>query len=176
MEFGEALTRWTVRLAVACYFGRVLIDAAAQFHERWQRVGRRLWTVGCGVYLAHVAAAFHYFHDRSHAAAWRSTSRQTAELFGIDWGGGLYVNYLFTAVWIGDALAWWLLGLSYPQRWRRVSWAVQGFFAVIVFNATVVFGPAFWKWVAAAGIVALGAASFRRFLRKGDAAGAGDPE
>ena len=165
MEFGEALTRWTVRLAVACYFGRLLIDVAAPSHERWQRVSRRLWTIGCGAYLMHVAAAFHFFHGWSHAAAWRSTARQTGELFGLDWGGGLYVNYLFTAVWIGDASAWWFLGLSYPRRWRRVYRALQGFFAFIAFNATVVFGPHFWKWAAAAGIIALGAASAARYFR-----------
>ena len=24
-------------------------------------------------------------------------------MFGIDWGGGLYFNYLFTAVWINES-------------------------------------------------------------------------
>ena len=35
----------------------------------------------------------------------KNSARQTAEVFGLDWGGGLYVNYAFTAAWVAD-VAW----------------------------------------------------------------------
>ena len=30
------------------------------------------------------------------------TARQTAEVFGINWGGGLFINYTVAILWIGD--------------------------------------------------------------------------
>ena len=165
-ELGEALTHWTVRMAIACYLARVLIDVAGLSSERWQRVARRLWTAGAALYLLHVAAAFQFFHDWSHADARRFTARQTEDVTGLDWGGGLYVNYAFTAVWLADVLAWWRIGLEYPRRCRRVYWVTQVIFAFMVFNATVVFGPPFWKWVAAAVALLLADAYASRRARR----------
>jgi hypothetical protein len=34
-------------------------------------------------------------------------------------------------------------------------WVVQAIFGFMMFNATIVFGPAFWKWVAAAALVVI---------------------
>ena len=148
MGAGELLTRWTVRAAVGFYLARLLLDAAPVSASS-ARVGRLLWTAGCVCYLAHVAAAFHVFHGWSHADALRFTAEQTERTVGLAWGGGLYFNYAFTLLWLTDAGAWWLLGRDYPRRHRATYWVVQGVFAFMVFNATVVFGPAFWRWVAA---------------------------
>lgn len=167
-QFGEALTRWAVRLAVACYLARVLIDVAGLSNGRWQGVARRLWTAGAGLYLLHVAAAFHFFHGWSHADAWRFTAEQTRAVTGLDWGGGLYVNYAFTVVWLADVLAWWRIGTEHPRRCRRVYWAVQAIFAFMVFNATAVFGPPFWRWIAAAVAVLLAGAYASRRARRTD--------
>jgi hypothetical protein len=46
-----------------------------------------------------------------------------------------------------DVTAWWRLGDAYIER-RKVYWTVQAIFAFMIVNATVVFGPPFWKWVA----------------------------
>ena len=164
-ELGEALTQWTIRLAIACYLARVLIDVARLSAERWQGTARRLWTAGAGLYVLHVAAAFHFVHGWSHADAFRFTADQTQAVTGLDWGGGLYVNYAFTAVWLADVLAWWRIGTDYPRRWRRVYRAIQALFAFMVINATVVFGPPFWKWVAAAAALLLADAYASRRAR-----------
>ena len=140
------LVRWTVRLAVACYAARVLMDVGDVGSHRARR---GVWTVGLAFYLAHVVAAFHVVHHWSHAAAWAETARQTFELTGWRSGAGLWANYAFTLFWIGDVAARWASG---PRDWRRFGWlsiAVHGVFAFLVFNATVVFGPAFWRPVAA---------------------------
>src|SRR5437868_5879863 len=100
---GETLTRWTVRVALLLYAATLGLRLAAPSRPR---AARLLWTAGCVLFLAHVAAAFHYFHGWSHARAYRDTAQRTAELFGTYWGGGLYLNYLFTLAWAAD-VAWW---------------------------------------------------------------------
>src|SRR5882762_2048787 len=111
---GDWLTRWTVRGALALYALAITVRLAAPARRAEARF---LWTAGCLLFLAHVAAAFHFFHGWSHAHAYRETARQTRELFGIDWGGGLYLNYLFTLAWAADAAYWWWGGLDgYDRR------------------------------------------------------------
>ncbi len=131
------------------------------------RAARLAWSAGCAFYLAHVAAAFEFRHSWSHAAAYAETARQTLEVFGVDWGGGLYFNYLFTLIWTGDAVYWWLAGLDrYRARSRWVARPVQWFFAFMFFNATIVFGSGTAQWLGAASILVLtllAASRSRRF-------------
>ena len=151
---GELLTRWTIRAAVACYLLRLGMDAAGQKTRRVKRAVLLLWTLACGLFLVHVACAFHFYHGWSHRAASTHVAEQTAETVGFHWGGGLYFNYLFIGVWMGDVTAWWRLGDAYIER-RQVYWIVQVIFAFMIVNATIVFGPPFWKWVALAVAVGL---------------------
>src|SRR5690606_2887397 len=110
-----------------------------------------VWTAGCVIYLLHVAAAFHFVHDWSHEAACAQTAQQTAAVTGWHWGGGLWINYAFTLWWPLDVAWTWLRGLDGLPRWYIVCLhAVAGF---LMFNATVVFGPAWWRW--AAGMLAV---------------------
>jgi hypothetical protein len=161
-QLGEALTRWTVRFAVACYVGRVLLDVGGAGRAgrsiSIRRRARWLWTIGCGFYAIHVLAAFSYFHAWRHEAAYRHTADATAAVVGLQWGGGLYLNYLFTAFWVADTTFWWLCGPSFPYRSRAYFWTVHAVFAFMVVNATVVFGPAYWKWAAVAAALAIFAA------------------
>ena len=153
-QLGEALTRWTIRLAVACYIGRLLVEVGVSRRTKATSTAgkfvRWLWTIGCGLYFVHVLAAFAYFHAWSHAAALRHTADATAAVVGIHWGGGLYINYLFTLFWVTDTILWWLRGLAFPYRFGAYYWTTQAVFAFMVINATVVFGPPYWKWVAVA--------------------------
>jgi hypothetical protein len=123
---------------------------------RRDRAARLAWTAACVFYLAHVAAAFQFQHHWSHAAAYAATARQTAEVFGIDWGGGLYFNYIFTMVWVVDATWWWRAGIErYRARRPWIARAVQWFFAFMFFNATVVFGSPPIRWFGLASILVL---------------------
>jgi hypothetical protein len=92
MTAGEILTHWTVRIAIALYVAGLALRG---YSPKWSRLA---WTGGCGFYLLHVACAFEYYHHWSHANAYAATARQTAAVVGLDWGGGLYVNYAFTLV------------------------------------------------------------------------------
>lgn len=153
-NLGEMFLRWSIRLAVACYVGRLVIDLGTFRAAGRMRYSRWLWSLGCGLLLVHVAAAFHFVHDWSHRQAYDHTARQTAEVMGLAWGGGLYANYGFMLLWTVDTLAWWFA----PEVHNRAKWwhcFVHAVFALIMVNATAVFGPPFWKGVAAAVAVGL---------------------
>ncbi len=144
------LTLWTVRLACLFYFAAL----AAWITGRRDRA-RAAWTAGLSFYLLHAAAAFSFHHHWSHAAAYRETARQTAELFGFDWGGGLYFNYVFTAVWMADAGWLWRRPHSYYGRARWISAAVHGFLAFMVVNGAIVFASAPMRWASIAACLLL---------------------
>jgi len=103
-----------------------------------------VWAAGGLLLLAHTACAFQFQHHWSHAAAYAHTARQTFEMTGRDWGGGIYLNYLTLAVWGADALVLIRTGRRRvaPPRWW--TWLVIGWIGFIVVNATLVFGPRWW--------------------------------
>ena len=92
-------------------------------------------SVGLILYLTHVWGAFEYFYHWSHTVAEIETARQTAALFRVNWNGGLYLNYLFTAVWIFYCISWWR---RHDASLPRGSIAVHSFMLFMFVNATVV--------------------------------------
>ena len=150
MTAGQSLTIETVRVAAAVY-----VLSVAAWLECRDRAARITWSIACAFYIAHVAAAFQFYHHWSHAAAYLETARQTANTIGIDWGGGLYFNYLFTLIWIADVLWWWHAGLiAYRQR-QWIGSAIHYFLAFMFFNATVVFAQGTIRWLGVVATVAL---------------------
>ena len=103
----------------------------------------------------HVVFAFQFLHHWSHAAAVEHAARRTFEVAGFEFGAGIYVNYAFTLLWIADVILWWRRSLAGKPIAPVYYWVVQAIFGFMMFNATVVFGPAFWKWVAALALVAI---------------------
>lgn len=146
MDYGELLTRSTVRVALLFYVGGLALHVSARGRQRQLEWARLFWTCGCLVFLAHVACAFQFYHHWSHAAAFEATAQRTLEVTGTDWGGGLYVNYAFALIWISDVAWWWCAAKSYRTRPRLVEWSVQSFMAFIAVNATVVFGVGPVRW------------------------------
>src|SRR5687767_11205762 len=135
MRSGHLLTYASVYVALFLYAGALALRGQARGRRRWLGAARSAWTAGLAAYLVHVGAAFAYFHGYSHDAAYRATAARTAEVVGWEWGGGLYANYAFTALWTLDA-AWWWCGLeAYETRPRFAAWFFQGFLGFIVLNA-----------------------------------------
>lgn len=185
MDTTETLTRWTVRGAFALYVLALAlrIRAANRADRRPSAdllplnlrrraadppvLARWLWTGACALLFAHVGFAFHGFHHWSHRAAYAETARQTAELFGIDWGGGLFANYAMLLVWLVDVFGWWHSGPPSLRRPALRTWLAQGFLAFMWFNATVAFGHGSVRWVGLAGFVTLAVCYFL-YLRKPD--------
>jgi hypothetical protein len=118
--------------------------AASETAKRSARAGRLRPSVALTLALSgavlcalHMAVAIVLHHGGSHAAAVLATALQTQSVYGLNWGGGVYVNYLFLGVWIADAWSWWhRFPRAYPPR---VAFVLRGFYLVILANAAVVF-------------------------------------
>jgi hypothetical protein len=148
MGKGELLTRITVWLALAGYVIGASVYLLSRGRRSWEAAARTAWTAGLISLIAHVACAYHFYHNWSQTAAYRETARQTAEVTGLDWGGGLFINYALIIGWIMDVALWRLRGLdAYRNRpwWLAAVW--QGFLIFIVFNATVVFKTGLLRWI-----------------------------
>jgi hypothetical protein len=100
---------------------------------------RMLWSLGAMLMMVHALAAFGVFYGWSHHVARELTMRQTLALTGIVFAGGIYVNYAFIAVWIGDAGWWWISPRSYEERPLWLTRCVRGFIFFIMLNGAVVF-------------------------------------
>jgi hypothetical protein len=152
---GELLITWSARVVVAFYLLRLAADVLIADPARRDQWARWAWTLGCAVYLAHVVFAFQFLHHWSHAAAVEHAARRTFEVTGFEFGAGIYLNYAFTLFWMADVVLWWRRSLAGRAISGAYYWTVQAIFAFMMFNATVVFGPAFWKWVAGAAVIVL---------------------
>ena len=148
METGEFLTRATIWVAIVAYAIGSVVFALARGRSRWDSGTRVLWTIAVLSLVGHFICAYQFYHHWSHESAYVDTARQTDEVIGLDWGGGLFINYAFLAIWTIDVLWWWLRGIaSYRTRpWPLVA-AWHGFMIFILFNAMVVFKDGPTRWV-----------------------------
>src|ERR1041385_2269517 len=140
MMSGEFLTRSTVWISILAYTIGCVVFATSHKHPDADRWARLAWTMGCAALVAHFICAFQFYHAWSHDSAYLETARQTAAVFRINWGGGLFINYAVVMLWTADVTWWWFAGLS---SYRRRPWLLtqgwHGFFIFIILNATVVF-------------------------------------
>lgn len=110
--------RGTIWAAAALYFAALCCRCGVGHcvAAPWYR---RLWPAACAAYLLHVVAAFSLYHGWSHTHAVTHVAQRTYEVTGWRWGGGLYVNYLFTALWVSDAL---VITMGPALHSRRPRW------------------------------------------------------
>lgn len=99
----------------------------------------RLWIAGAFMCTIHILIAFAGRYGWSHDAAIRETARQTAAVYGINWGGGVYVNYLFVGLWLMEGWWWRTYPRHYFARPAAITWTIRAFFIVIIANAGIVF-------------------------------------
>jgi hypothetical protein len=150
--FDPAVSLWAIRIAMAV----LALGYTIQF-----RTGMRnsdllavLWSIGAAFATFHTLTALHAFHAGSLNEAIESTARRTEELFGVRVGWGVYVNYLFVALWWIDAF--WRLRFR-ASNYRPIEIAIDLFLIAISFFGAVVFatGPIrylgisaimFWIW------------------------------
>lgn len=144
---GELLTRITVWIAISGYALSAGISLLFRESHQWLARARLAWTVGCISLVAHMVCAFHFYHHWSQASALRETARQTAEVTGANWGGGLFINYAFLAAWAADVVWWWRGLEAYRQRHWLITAIWQGVFIFMIFNATVVFKTGAVRWM-----------------------------
>jgi hypothetical protein len=136
------------------------------------RRSRVFWTSGALLALIHSVAAFITFYGGSHHTARLETMRQTAALTGIEFSGGIYLNYLFLAVWLGDAAWWWIAPHTYRSRPRAVSFALRGFIVFIIVNGAIVFADGWARVVGLVALIVAAAGTWRRHVAAADATSA----
>ena len=153
----SAAAAWLVRASVqAALVGYLAGPASLALAPRDGRRAllRAIWTAGFAAFVVHVLAAFASFYGFSHAVALAETARQSAERFGFDSGSGLWLNYLFTAVWGADVLWWWRRPAAYAARPAALSALIHGFLFFILFNGSVVFASGLSRWLGIAATAA----------------------
>jgi hypothetical protein len=141
---GEFITKFTIWLALSGY---VIAVVTLLLSRNRDSLARWAWTVGCISLLVHVACAYNYYHSWSYTSSFKETAKQTAEVYGIYWGGGLFVNYFLMLGWTADVIWWWTGLEKYRKRSKAItiSWHIFLFF--IFFNATVVFASGSLRWI-----------------------------
>ncbi len=159
---GPLLTRWTIRLALVCYVAYLggALWPRTNPAGPWLKIGRWIWTIGCGLFLCHVACAFGFYHGWSHIAAYEDTAKQTEQMLGVPFGGGIYFSYLFAAIWTLD-VAWRWLGEGSRPRWLAIALHAYMFF--IAANGAMVFEGGVTRWGGLLACVGLAAVSIKRF-------------
>jgi hypothetical protein len=173
---GELLTAWTIRLALACYVaylaGWLLVPNHGKSGTSWRTAARWLWTLGCVLFVIHVACAFHFYHGWSHADAFEKTAVETEQLLGFRFGEGIYFSYLFFVLWVVDVVAMWTWrspgGQSRRPMIAAMQWLLHAYLFFIAFNGAIVFesGPTRWAGIAAC-LVLSGLAARAAYNRRG---------
>jgi len=109
MSSGEFLTRSTSWISIVAYAAGCVLFAAVRGRDlKWARLA---WTIGCAALLTHFICAFQFYHAWSQTSAYIATARQTADVTGINWGGGLFINYAVATLWTADITWWWFAGV-----------------------------------------------------------------
>lgn len=159
-QFAPAVTHFALATTALVALGFWVAERAVAITRapcRTIPLRRALSTAGLGIFLLHVTLAFALVHGWSHARAADATARETLEVVGVSFSGGIWWNYAFTLGWTLDTALWWL-----APEWRNerrlllTGWHV--FFAFMAFFSTVVFGTE------AARIVGVGGTAFLLLL------------
>ena len=118
---------------VAAHWGFRRAGSAA--HSSWPLAA---YWIGAALAFVHALGAFHWHYDWSHTQAVVATAEQTADIFGLNWGGGVWVNYAFLVVWLADA------GRRMASHRPEVAestgtWVLRCFYLIIIANGAITF-------------------------------------
>jgi hypothetical protein len=141
---------WTIWFALVLFVAAQYGQRTSAHLPRWA-----VWTNVAGIVLCaiHIVITMGLVHGWSHAAALEATAQQTESVYGLRWGGGIYVNYLFVGVWTFDT--WWHSRPNRPSgdRWLRLPLRV--FYLMVIANAAVVFARPHMRVLGVGLVVAL---------------------
>jgi len=147
-------------LATGCWATGEALMRRSLPSDRWARA---IWTIGLTLALLHVILAFELIYAWSHEAAVAATVRQTVDRFGRGWSGGIYVNYGFLMLWLGDVCWWWVAPRSHFSRSLRIEHARLALFTFMFLNGAVVFASGTGRLV---GIVSVCVVLLSLFARR----------
>ena len=116
------------------------------------RLARAISTIGIALALTHVVLAFQLVYAWNHETAVIATVKQAADRFGWGWRGGIYINYGFLALWIGDVCWWWLVPRSHSSRSMRIEMTRFALFTFMFLNGAVIFASGVGRLVGIASL------------------------
>lgn len=179
MNAGVILTHWTIRCALAgmlaVWIARASGVVSTTSAARW----RVIWTLSWMAFVAHVVAAFAYYHHWDHWHAVADTARKTEQLIGWSFGEGIYFSYLFLLLWGVDVVCWWMAvdadAYLHPETPIKTRFSMaalcmpnqllQLYLAFIAFNGAVIFESGYVRVAGIAGSLAWCAAVIYRQVR-----------
>ena len=144
----NALLYWMVWLSLIAFVAGELAKSR-RYAGAWS-----VSATGAILLAIHIVLAMAVRHGWSHTAALEETARQTNDVFGLNWGGGVYVNYLFAVVWISELFVWRQWPEGYASRPDWIKWSLRAFYFVMIVSADVVFATG-WRRLMGAGILAV---------------------
>ncbi len=164
----DALLYITVWISLSLF---VLAEIARDRTMRaWPRA---VSAAGLAMMVVHILIAMGFRHEWSHASAVAATAVQTRDVYGVDWGGGVYVNYGFVVLWglavlgclgVGVVGCWGAAGAGGAAGGRggrnAVVRVVRWAFLIVIANAAVVFAGGWRRLLGVAIVSALVAAWF----------------
>jgi hypothetical protein len=142
-------------LYTTIWISLLLFTAGEVARSRGERPPGWAWwafTAGLALSLVHTFLAFAVVHGWSHDHAVRATAAQTEAVFGMAVGAGVYVNYVFFAVWAADAAWWRLVSAARPAP---AAWTLRAFYLIIILNAAVIFAAGWRRALGAVLVCAL---------------------
>jgi hypothetical protein len=154
------LIRGTMLAATIAWAAGEALMKRSRRSDRWARA---IWTVGIALALLHVVFAFHLIYRWDHDAAVAATAQQTADLIGWGWRGGIYVNYVFLALWLADVCWWWVAPDSHVSRSRRFEMSRLALFAFMFFNGAVLFASGAGRGVGIASMIVVFASTVKPY-------------
>ena len=153
-DMDHAIVAGTARLVVGLYFLALLLGVSNR--ARCENLtSLRLWTAGCFALVVHVLAAFQWAHHWSWVEAVTHTTQATERLIGTSTGAELAVNFVFATWWVADCAARWRARCQQRHMARAYNSVVHFVWAFMFFNATVVFGPSYWRWLTGPAVLLL---------------------
>ena len=111
------------------------------------------FAAGAVLSAIHVVLAMAIAHAWSHDSAVAATAAQTKAVYGLDWGGGVFANYAFVAVWAFDAWRWRARVNRSRAGPDALTWTIRVFFLVMILNGAVIFAAGS-RWIFGAALVA----------------------
>jgi hypothetical protein len=160
---GAGILMGSAWAALCCYAwstGRLAWGPPQSPAARW------IWTLGCASFAVHVAAAFEVFYGWSQEQAWEDIAAQSESLSGVRAPWGLWLNYGFGMVWLGETAWWWRVGdASHRRRSRSWNVALHGVFLFMLLNGGFVFVERWTRWIGL-GLFLVSAAAAGSLLRR----------
>jgi hypothetical protein len=146
-QLSEFFIQWSIRVSCGLVYGRLLCRLwhVPSTQKAPTKFEYRLWTAGFLFFGLHVFLSFHFIHQWRHDEAWLRTAIETENLVGVRRGDGVWANYLMLVIWGID-----ILRIRKARRLQRcdsvfIDRIVGSFIGFMFINATIVFGPEFYR-------------------------------